>query len=252
MAARGAAGGRARLTPVRLATFNLRGGGSARHWEALDEWIAPDLCFVQEARDPARFRLPPDAPPAGVWAPVGHGRWGSGLVARGAEVVPIPVPGFQGWVSGGALRVGGRELTAFSVHVPQAPKTFVHSANALLDALGSLGLSGPLVLAGDWNVAASRRSPGDPIRFTKGEAVLLDRLERELGLVSAWQALNPDRPLEQTLRWTRAPLLPFHCDGIFVPSAWTGALRRAEVLQGEPWRTLSDHNPVVVEIDLPG
>jgi hypothetical protein len=240
---------------VRLATFNLRGGGSARHWEALRDLIAPDLCFVQESRDPARPPLDlfrPEGDLTGCWCAVGHGRWGSGLMARGAAVAPVAVPGFEGWVAGGGVAVNGHRLHAFSVHVPQAPRTFVHSANALLDALAGLALDGPLVLAGDWNVAASRRAPGDPIRFTRGEAALLDRLERDFGLVSAWQLLNPDRPLDQTLRWTRDPLLPFHCDGIFIPAAWAGALRRAEVLQGEPWRTLSDHNPVVVEVDLAG
>ena len=41
--------------------------------------------------------------------------------------------------------------------------------------------------------------------------------------------------------------LPYHCDGIFVPSAWVPALLSYEVLEDAAWCTLSDHNPVVAD-----
>ncbi len=42
---------------MRIATFNLRAGGSSQHWaSALDETKA-DLLFIQEAKNPALYPL---------------------------------------------------------------------------------------------------------------------------------------------------------------------------------------------------
>jgi len=65
--------------------------------------------------------------------------------------------------------------------------------------------------------------------------------------VNCWQTANPDQPLPQTLRWVSKPNVPYHCDGIFVPKEWTNALKSSEVVSGELWDGLSDHNPVLAE-----
>jgi endonuclease/exonuclease/phosphatase family metal-dependent hydrolase len=232
---------------MRLATYNLRAGGSPGAWAAIRA-LEADLCFLQEARDPtARVTDLFAAPPAIAWSAVAHGRWGSALLSTGSLIEPIRVPGFEAWVTGGGVHGPAGEMLAFSVHIPAGP--YVRQAGRLIDALKPLGGSLPMILAGDWNVAASRRAADDPIPFAAAEARILDRLEAELGLTSAWQAVHPGEPLAQTLRWTRQPTLPYHCDGIFVPMSWVPALDSAEVLGGDPWPTLSDHNPVVARID---
>ena len=72
-----------------------------------------------------------------------------------------------------------------------------------------------------------------------------NRRVREFGLISCWQAANPNRDLPQTLRWSRDQAIPYHCDGIFVPDAWYRYLDQCEVLASPLWEELSDHNPVV-------
>ena len=71
------------------------------------------------------------------------------------------------------------------------------------------------------------------------------RLAEEFGLHNCWQTANPDQPLSQTLRWTGDRTIPYHCDGIFVPRSWKDRLKSCDVIAGEEWNRLSDHNPVV-------
>lgn len=44
----------------------------------------------------------------------------------------------------------------------------------------------------------------------------------------------------------------YDCDEILVPRRWVKLLHTASVPAGATWRALSDHNPVVVEIERPG
>ena len=83
--------------------------------------------------------------------------------------------------------------------------------------------------------------------MSRGERELLDRLSSEFDLITCWQAANPGRPLAQTLRWCAERRAPYHCDGIFVSSAWAARLVSCRVIRGPRWAGLSDHNPVVAE-----
>lgn len=253
---------------VRLATYNFHMGGWGEHWRRALAATQADLLFVQEARDPrlvsidardptslASNGLEPEELAQIHWQSAPRRRWGSGLFVRGGEIRPVAVPGFAGWVVGGSVRLGGAggvELHAFSVHVPSTKgRSYVAEGRRLLRALRRMKLPAPdvpLVLGGDFNLAMGRRPPGDPIPTSAGERDWLDRFERGLGLVSAWQACHPEAPLAQTLRWRRNAEAAYHCDGLFVPEAWRERLISATVHSGDPWVRLSDHNPVEVEI----
>jgi endonuclease/exonuclease/phosphatase family metal-dependent hydrolase len=237
---------------MRLATFNMRGGGTQAHWGALLDAAAPDVLFAQESKDPAAF---PDQLfetvdyARAVWAPVGHGRWGSALYAPAGSIEVLDVSGYEGWVTGGTVAVGEKKIACFSVHVPEGEGTYVESAHRILDRIAPLLDGTPTVLAGDWNLTVGSRHEDEEMSNRPGELELLDRFKSELGLVSAWPAANPEQPLPQTLRWVGNPVRPYHCDGVFVPREWQAQLREVTVLGGEPWTRLSDHNPVVAVLD---
>ena len=238
---------------MRLVTFNMRGGGSRAHWETLLGETTPAIAFVQETRDPRL--LPSDLLAVhdltnACWSQAGHGKWGSALWLREGACETMALSGPTWWAAGGTVRAMGEEIFACSVHLaPAAAGAYVRSANTFLDGLRSVAGSGPVVLGGDWNLSVGARQPDEELRNSRGERELLQRMREEFGLVSAWSACYPTLPLPQTLRRSTNPVRPYHCDGVFVPVSWGDRLRSVEVPAGPAWTALSDHNPVVVEVD---
>jgi hypothetical protein len=172
---------------------------------------------------------------------------------RGAQIKRIGIPQFDGWVVGGEIqapRWSQRPLRIFSVHGPAGDHGYVHTMNEILDRLARIKGRADLVLGGDFNVVVGYRPEGDPLTMRGDRRDLLDRLGAEFAMTSCWQARNPGRPLAQTLRWSANPKTPYHCDGIFIPIAWLPRLRSCRVIRGSHWTRLSDHNPVLAELEV--
>jgi endonuclease/exonuclease/phosphatase family metal-dependent hydrolase len=235
---------------MRLATYNFLSGGSARrntHWQLIRSELGPDILLAQECRPLAPLRSERI-----LWAQASARGWGTAVYARGADIEAIDVPQFTGWVVGAdvALRGPKRHVRVFSVHCPSGPGGYVRVMNRILDALTPHFAGADVIVGGDLNVVTAYRPDGDVVRMSKGERALLDRLGDEFGLISTWAAANPGRALAQTLRWQANPVTPYHCDGIFIPAAWTAALQRCDVHAGAMWDALSDHNPMCCDILL--
>ena len=141
-------------------------------------------------------------------------------------------------------------LRIFSIHCPAGEGGYVRTMHRVLDAIAPLRKRGDLVLGGDFNVAAGYRGADEPVRMSTGERELLDRITGEFNLVACWQSVHAGQPLAQTLRWTANRIAPYHCDGVFVPRSWQPKLRSCDILSGEQWEQLSDHNPVVAGLDV--
>lgn len=235
---------------MRLVSFNMR-TGTASDWQQLLA-LEPDVAFVQESHGPEQLgadlfaEIPLDRL---VWRGTEHGKWGTGLLLPAPPAEVFELPDYEGWAVGAIVQLAGCSCAVISLHVPPRHSGYVRTVDEMLDRIVDLGLSEPLVLAGDLNVLAARRVPHEERTATRGELRLLDRIEQELGLVNGWVVHNPDTPLAQTLRWTGNPETPYHCDGVFIPAAWAERVRSAHVPQGEPWRSISDHNPVVVDVE---
>ena len=238
---------------LRLATYNLhQGAARAATAQLLTDW-QPDLLCLQETRDPARLPLPADsAAPGVVWQPGPGGVWGSAVLVRGGVIRPLPLPpDLTGWVGGAEIQgwggPGARPVHAYSIHAPPGQvRSYTRMVERILDVVAAQAAGADLVLGGDFNVVVGWRQPDEPIRMSRAEVQILERLDRDLGLVACWQAAHPGQPLGRTLRWRhRADSLPYHCDGLFVPRAWLPALRECRILDGAPWDVASDHHPVV-------
>jgi hypothetical protein len=121
----------------------------------------------------------------------------------------------------------------------------------MLDLIARHRTDADLLIGGDFNITLGRRhASGGPT--PRADLAVLDRLRDEFGLVNCWEAANSGVQPAQTLRWTGAPTVPYHCDGIFVPTAWQAALRSCVVVGSEEWAGLSDHNPVVATLEAGG
>lgn len=243
---------------MKLCTYNLRQGGHknhGNHWLRMLEELGADIVCAQESGDPSLYFTPEVF--AGfkgcLHANVPHGKWGSAILAKHYALERIDMPGFEGWVTGAKIKdvdVGGalRAITVFSLHAPSLG-SYEAQVNRFLDELGHHLDGTPLVLAGDFNLTTAVRHPSEEgLQNTRGELRILDRLRREFGLLNAWQLLNPNQSLPQTLRWAPSPTTPYHCDGIFVSDDLVRYLVRAEVIQGGEYASLSDHNPIVIEM----
>jgi len=243
---------------LRIVAYNFMSGGSARrsgHWSRLRRDLGADIVLAQECRRPEdspgeRYR--PAPADTLLWSAAATRRWGSAVLLHGRTARPLRVASFAGWVVGAELTepdpVSGRPLRVFSIHCPVGERGYVRTLHAILDRIARLRGSADLILGGDFNVAVGHRQPGERLGISRGELGVLARLADEFGLVSCWQAANPRRPLAQTLRWTADRLAPYHCDGIFVPSSWSGRLRACRVVTGSRWTSLSDHNPVIADL----
>jgi exodeoxyribonuclease-3 len=111
---------------------------------------------------------------------------------------------------------------------------------------------GPSVIAGDFNNNVIWDKPG----WRMNHATTLARLAAG-GLVSAYHTHRGEAPGEETTpthywRDRRKDGPTYHIDYVFLPRLWLGALRAVEIGSFEAWGGLSDHVPVVVDVELAG
>jgi hypothetical protein len=246
---------------MNLVTYNLRSGGTGRaHWVKILEDFRPGLFFVQETVAPEdHLPLPVHADAVGgvTWASVEGRRWGSAVYSGVGEARSIELPDFHGHVVG--LDISGAEwpdgshspIRAFSVHSP-ARGSYQKAVNQILDMIARHSGVGDLVIGGDFNLTIGARRDGEARKTRAADLAIQGRLRDEFGLVNCWLDANPDLPLAQTLRWSNAPEIPYHCDGLFVPRSWSSRLRSCEVVSSTDWDRLGDHNPVVARFGIRG
>jgi hypothetical protein len=155
-----------------------------------------------------------------------------------ADVPPCVVP----------FRVHGpTSFTLLAVWTwPEPP--FKNYKAPLLAGLGAYrALPGPFVIAGDFNGNTSFDRPGSRLKWSE-----CFRVVEEFGVVSAYHAAAGEpygHESQPTQYQTRKTHKPFHLDYVFIPSDWRGALRRVRIPGFEEY-ALSDHRPVVVDLDF--
>jgi exonuclease III len=239
---------------MRIATYNLLKGSSQRvHWVRMIEEFGVDLLLVQESYAHHEHLPPlmyPDAGKQSAWEMAEKNGRGSGVFSQTGSVKSVAVPNFAGWVvaaeiTGASWQAGIADpLLAFSVHAPSKGEAYWKQVNKLLDEIKKVAAGREIIIGGDFNLTVSHW-PGPERPTCKQDLAIQARLADEFGLVNCWQAANPDQPLCQTLPWTGNRTTPYHCDGIFVPKSWKDRLQSCQVLAGDEWDRLSDHNPVV-------
>ena len=236
---------------MKIATYNLlRGGTGKRHWATMLDEHNVSLLLVQESFPPDEHlppQLHPQARSKSVWEPIVGNAWGSGIYSPHGKVTQVPVADFAGWVVGAeidGLPAHSKPVLVFSVHAPTGAESYSKAVNKILDRIASVAQGRETIIGGDFNLAISESDdPAKPV--SKQDAAIQARLRDEFGLINCWRTAHPDVPPAQTLRWNKAPETPYHCDALFVPAAWRDRLQTCEILSGDSWNKMSDHNPVV-------
>lgn len=74
-----------------------------------------------------------------------------------------------------------------------------------------------------------------------------------MGFVSAYHSFHEEeqgRESQSTFYDQWSEFKPFHIDYCFIPGAWQRRITGVKVDAFEPWRTASDHRPLIVDIDF--
>lgn len=228
---------------MRIVTWNCCRGPFEAKAEALAP-LKPDIAILQEAPRPKEKDTP------------------ERLWFGGARGVGIAVLAFNGYTVRRAsrssssdtdpvraVRVGGPvELNLLAIW-GRADTQYIRGVyDRMLDHV-RFARKRPTVLAGDLNsntIWDHPRRPMDHSRFVRW-------MREKLGLVSAYHEHfgeahgKESRPTYYFL-WNRKK--PFHIDYCFVPEDWRPRVRSVEIGGYEEWKRLSDHRPVIVEVEV--
>ena len=221
---------------MRIVTWNCC-RGSLDEKLAAAEALRPDLLILQEAARPALAASNQlwfgDNPRMGL------------LVAGYGETKVTPGPSGPGQ-SAHAVVVGGRtDFHLLAVWAKPEP-TYVDALAAAVAHHGDFLSGAPAVVAGDFNSNAIWDRP----RGANDHSRVVQQLETDFGLVSAYHASTgcaqgSEPHATHYFRWQEAS--PFHIDYCFVPRAWR--IEQAHVGGFEEWKGLSDHRPLVVDVE---
>jgi exonuclease III len=229
---------------VRLVTWNCCRGRFESKVRALDS-LDYDIALLQEIARPEGKNLPTriwvgDDPRHGVAVIAGNGytlRRHRSRLAPLDPVVPIVVSGPRRF---NLLAVWGRQQSRY-----------VRGVHARVVELRHVVRRRPTLIAGDFNsntIWDKPRAPMDHSRFVTW-------MRDELGLVSAYHAhFGEAHGSESTPTYyhTWQEPKPYHIDYVFIPDAWRNRLANVNVGGYDDWSKLSDHRPLLVEVDLSG
>jgi hypothetical protein len=225
---------------MRLVTWNCCTGPLQRKLAALDG-LAADVAVVPESpklrSESLRERWFGDNPKKGVAV----------LARPGFDLLPIQTePGWPRHV----IPIQVRGQTPFLLLAVWArndkPDKYVRGVVRSIDVLTPLMTSQATVVMGDLNSNTiwDREHPED-----QNHSALVARLE-SVGLISAYHSHFGEAQGAETrptqFLW-RHEDRPFHIDYCFVPRRWR--VRCVEVGAFADWRRLSDHMPLILDID---
>lgn len=234
-------------------TWNVECGRATAGALEIADQVAADAVFLQEGSVDHSWK----GPKCSAQVP-GRG-WGSAVLVRDGGLQSIAILGYSGWVTGGCWRPKApgvfNAIYLFSMHSPTAnedePRSgYVAESLKIVHAICAAVPSGaPLVIGGDFNFKSfGERLPNE---LPANEGSELDALKqfRDLGLLVAWRDSHHGLPLPQTLRWKKAPATPYHCDGFLLRGVDVRTVQ-CEVLSSEVVTRQSDHNPIVLWVEL--
>lgn len=267
---RSATGGRESLNDLRLGLYGMR----------------PDLLFLQEVQGRNEQRISLDAQHESLGAALGmHVAYGRNAVREqtdhgNALLARYPIIDFenedisdhrmeQRGLLHARVDVDGRVVHCLVVHLGLFSGGRSRQIGALIERIQRMVPENePMLIAGDFNDWNNRLAPLfvqqlglyevfsiAPLTDTQPRllAAPIARLRKrrqaasgegaapELGLGAAARLTPPPRTFPAVFPWLRL-------DRIYQRGF---AVRKARVLQGDPWRRISDHAPLFAELELP-
>lgn len=235
---------------MRIVTWNCCGGGFRKKAARMSA-LRPDVLVVQEVEKlDGELFLDGERQPTYLWrAPVGGSPRGLAVLSySGVELRPAfdeahPLDGFYPFEA----RLGELEFHVAGVWTfdTGSRATSYRQAQEGVEEYTDWLVEKPSVILGDFNANASYNDGGV-------WRSLWERLDR-LGFVSAYHQYFGEsfgaesRP---THFHHGHETEPWHLDYCFIPAVWSDRLRSVEVGDFASWKGVSDHRPVVVDVDV--
>jgi exodeoxyribonuclease-3 len=227
---------------MRLVVWNVN-RAAHRKMDALRR-LRPDVAILAECAGPSVAASRP------VYGEAETSAWVGDNPTQGLAVL-----GFGDWRVTPSDQMGGGKL-ALPVHIEGRLKFGMlalwtqqpHYARPAHEAVGAhapMLSDGPAIVAGDLNSNQSFDRARNP-----GHATLVRALG-ERGLFSAYHhhfGEDQGKETRPTFHMRRQGA-PYHLDYAFLPDAWRSRVRSVEVGSKAVWASLSDHMPLVVELD---
>ena len=235
--------------PVRVVTWNMGCGPRSRYrrshgeaWEYLVDELRPDVTIVQEAllgrvdEARSRFAVILCEPPLGTEACTAI--LVCGLPTQAAAIAPVSA---QTYVACVELRTPAGPLIVVGVHV--YPGARQHSDLARLNELVSRSFGHtPVLVGGDFN--AARRF--DEVYGGRKHRTFFDGMV-SMGLCDVHFGIH-GREVQSF--WGHQTREKYQDDHFFLTEAWVPRVRSCFVVDNEDVRRLSDHGPLVLELDV--
>jgi exonuclease III len=229
-------------------------------WDYLLNTIDADFFLVQESKRPKSLENDNNFLWHNAGATSGRKAWGTGIYSKKYKLTQEPEDSIPSWnkktfdemcVVANASIDDGKALILISLYgrmdkVDRVPYCITNLHRVLSDLTGIFnGHFGKrnIVLGGDLN--ASKQL--DPIQRNSSHKIFFDRLE-DFGLKNSFD-LNGNTDFVQTHRHNISKL-NWQNDYLFFSKQIAKGFIDCEVTDNEVVRRLSDHNPVIVTLDI--
>ncbi len=228
---------------MRIVTWNCWRGPATKKLPLLDS-LASTISVIQECPRPSQNDNSTlwfgDNPRQGIAVIASAGYRVSPIPTREVPryIIPIQVTGPVSFL---LLAVWSQQDLNFR---------YVKAIIRAVECYGDLIVAQPTVVVGDFN----SNTIWDYKRPDGQNHTGLVRNLAALGLVSAYHHFHGEthgaesRP---TLYLLRKQARPYHIDYCFMPKNWTPHIRSVEVGAYDSWANVSDHRPLMVDLDLP-
>lgn len=204
--------------------------------------LGASVVVLQEAR------RPPDEHDGEIWLGPNPRNGLEAIPGSGWRVTLGPTESTAPWSVAPLVIDGPIQLHLLMVWT-RKEHGYLIGLDAALTAYADFLTSAPAIVLGDFNSNIKWDNPKLVTDFSR----VAGRLDSEFGLVSAYHTWfeeafgSESRP---THYFWRQRARPFHIDFCFIPRSMVPSLTSVAVLDAPPWDALSDHRPLVIDVDL--
>jgi exodeoxyribonuclease-3 len=216
-------------------------------WNYFLNEIDADFYFFQEARPSAKML---GIKKYLVWNEIGDNRnWGSGIYSKKYELSEEDINSkFKGSFTIANAKIENTKLTLISLYGLMTDGYSITNLHKMLSDLtflfdGKIDGKRKLVLGGDLNASLQC----DTIQKNNSHKIFFDRVE-DFGLDDCFKLLNKPYPV-QTLRHNKSKTL-WQNDYFFISKILSKKLINCEIIDNDKVRQYSDHNPIIITLDL--